>query len=293
MRKAWVKAWVLVVPLCGCSLYFGPSKGSPDAQMSMMTIDANPYDQCLTQQQRSVACHYDVSGTVVDLATQAAVTDPVELHLTTAWDDPPWLFPPDACPPLAEQSVGSGGAFSLMSAPCDSPAHPPFALVEVVPGPGGSVAKTAWDYKLTCGAVSDPADCGAVMATLATPSDAVVQAWRAQMLADGMPNADTRGLALIMYRETDGTPAAGVQPTLAENTMELPLPPGTAVRFLAADRMTLVRADAVSTGVSGLTIVALPNDSNGRVGGVRAADSWPPTGIIVSPGWIFSEDRTL
>ncbi len=280
---------VPVVLLSGCSLYFADGKTDAGAGG---TPDAAPLSQCLTQSQRSVDCHYDLSGTVVDLAAQAPVADPVELHLTTAWDDPPYLFPGDQCLPLEVSSVASGGAFALTAVPCDSPIHPPIAFVEVVPGPGGSIARVAWDYKLTCGSTSVPADCGAVaMATLAVPSAAQVAAWRAQMLADGMADADTRGLVLMLYRELDGTPAAGVQPTQQENTMELPLPPGSSVRFLAADRVTLIRADATTTGISGLAIIAI-GDGSARIGGARNAEHWAPTGVLASPGWIFAEDRT-
>jgi hypothetical protein len=279
--------WLALAP--ACSWYFGDgdddTQPPPDARV-IEDPDAAP-GPCLDDSRRTADCRVDVTGTVIDFTTQAPVTDPVEVHLTTGWDAIPLFPPPESCAPLEIIPV-TAGAFSLAEARCDSPVHPPTILLLVV---GATVAPTAADTALTC-SPSDPPDCGVVSAELPAPTAAIAQAWRTEMANDGMPDAMTRGLVIMRFEELDFSPAAGAQVLVREGTSDRYLEPGVEVRFIAADRATLVRADATQTGVSGLAIVAMPAEA-GFVGATRGTEVWQPIGVLTSPGWWFYERRSV
>jgi hypothetical protein len=162
-------------------------------------------------------------------------------------------------------------------------------LVDDAPGsPNDRVAPSAFDQRLVC-ADTPASDCGILATTLPVLARSVERDWRMQMLDDGMTAADTRGLVIMQYNEDDGTPAAGAAPTIFDVGGERYLVPGTEVRFIAGDRLSLIRADAAMTGISGLAIIAIPGQV-ANVGARRDDRMWNAIGVLAEDGWIFYED---
>ena len=294
MRYLLLTAALAAVLAGGCDWYFGeesnpsprPDAGPPIPDAAVI-VDANP--NCVSDEQRDNGCSYDLTGTVIDFTTREASVLPgvqLQLDVTTAWDTIPFF--PAGCPPLATIPVSGSGYFELFDAPCGSPLEPPIALFLVDDSGTDLYAATASDKTLECPSAPQ---CAAVSTVIPVPRKVVVDDWRAQLLADGMPDADTRGLVLYQYLATDDTPAPGVQPTILDGISRRFLTPRTEVRFLAADRLTLIPADATITGVSGWAIVGVDRDV-AFVGGEDTGGAlWDETGTLLSPGWIFVEEN--
>ena len=108
-------------------------------------------------------------------------------------------------------------------------------------------------------------------------------------------DAFVRGMVFIQFLETDGTTAAGVSPTILDGAAERPLVLGDEVRFLAADRLTILGPTQTVTTPSGVAIVLLArptgidaNDSFAAdLGGTRATDIWADQPSVFANGFIF------
>jgi hypothetical protein len=70
-----------------------------------------------------------------------------------------------------------------------------------------------------------------------------------------------------------------------------PLALGSEVRFLDADRATVMPAAQATTSASGLALVAAEGGSV-LIGGDRGDDQWFTTGCLLEQGVIFLEDRS-
>jgi hypothetical protein len=258
-------------------MYFGES---PPPAADAGPPDRGPAPGCLTEAQRTQPCRVDVSLRAVDFTTLAPRTD-LAVAAGTAWDTTPPLIP--ECLTLAAGTTDASGRWTLVDLRCDSWLLPPIVAVSL----GG---RAVVDRGLTC----RNNDCGAVDFGDVPVLDAALEAsWRQEMQDDGMANAATRGLAIFDYREPDGTSAAGVIPFQAPLAGgERTLAPGPEVRFVAADRLTLVRGDAAMTGASGLAIVAL-DGTWARIGGQRGTDRWQPLGVAFAAWVVFLEDERL
>jgi hypothetical protein len=285
----------------GCDWYFGEEHfdPTPDARVIIGVPDASLLPdgfvngRCLSPENRTHDCRYDLSGTIVDFSTLAPPDLPgvqLDVGVLTAWDTIPFF--PAGCPTLATVSVTGSGFFELAAAPCDSSQFPPIALFIVDDSGADLYATTASDKALDAG--SEP-QCAPVSMTIPVPRKVLMDDWRQQMSDDGMPDALTRGLVLYQYLDAAGNGAPGVQPTILEGSGPRFLAPGTEVRFIAADRVTLIQADATITGVSGWAIIAAGPDF-ALVGGSSASGAqWDEVGVLFSPapGWIFVEDNTV
>jgi hypothetical protein len=277
----------------GCDWYLGgendPPPQLPDASIVDAAIRADAPAACLDESERTQDCAIDLVLDVVDFTTGTPDGDAtIILDVTTGWDTiPPF---PLGCPPLDSFVVPTSGIVDVPDVRCDSPQHPPILLLLLDDAPAAldRIAPTAFDRRLTCADVP-ASDCGLLDATIPVLARSVERDWRMQMLDDGMPEADTRGLVIMQYNEADGTPAAGVAPTIYDVGGERYLEPGAEVRFVAGDRLSLVRSDALMTGISGLAIIAIPSDVS-LIGARRADAVWNATGVFTSDGWIFYED---
>ncbi|HET6611616.1 MAG TPA: hypothetical protein VFG83_06495 [Kofleriaceae bacterium] len=247
----------------------------PDANVAAdATID--PADAATDPQ---VACQtqglpYDltVDGTVIDFVTGEAYTEPVDL-VAGDWDIGfiCWRQPITA----------SDGTVAFHDPEMLTVRRPPiFGLA--VADTETDLAGLVTDRTMTCTdreeqcAISDY-----VMPVLAAD---IADGWRTQMAADGMADAATRGLILYQFREVDGSGAAGVTATLVDSG----LVPGVDVRFVDADRTTLLPPETAVTGESGLAIIALPA-ANADVMGTRGSLTWAPVGVIAIEGKLFIE----
>jgi len=163
-------------------------------------------------------------------------------------------------------------------------------IVMVRGGSPAPRAPTASDARLSC--TSSPS-CSPIDVRVTAPSMELADAWRTQLQLEGMLGAATRGLVILEYRDPSGMPVAGVVPFVREGTTDRELAPTREVRFLGADRRSLVRADATMTGTSGMAVIAL-DASSGFVGGRHVSQGawiWQPVGVLFADGWIFLEDR--
>jgi hypothetical protein len=172
----------------------------------------------------------------------------------------------------------------VTDAVCDSPVYPPILLFMVEAGASDPRAPTATDARLSC----TGAECGAWTGELLAPSATIATSWRDQLQAEGMQNATGRGLAFLDFREPDGSPAVGVTP-FVRGVTDRQLDAPRELRFLAADRETLVRSDATMTGTSGVAIIALDGVGSALIGGTRGGLSWAPVGVLFADGWLFVE----
>lgn len=248
-----------------------PDAGAPDA--------GEPLPECVPDQLRPEK-QVDLFGEVIDFAVFEPVAG-AEVGFTTAWDTSS-LVPADQCPLVASFVTSDSGVFAADDLEVGSLLDPPIVYLAVS---GADRAPTSSDQTLSVCA----SDCGSFSPTIRVPSAALAGAWRAALADGGVSAADTRGLVILEFREKDGFPTAGVVPTLGETDLE----PGSQVRFLEADRMTVAPAGATATTASGLALIAVDApDGTLRVGGRRGADErWADIGVLVTPGWIFLEDR--
>jgi hypothetical protein len=233
--------------------------------------------ECLDVAERTHACTVAIEASVFDFVTLTPYAGRPVLAQSTAWDVPR-LFPL-GCEPLFLGHADATGQLSLPQASCASIAYPPILFITVEGGAPDPRAPTAWDRRLSCDASGT---CEQVFADIPVPSQALVASWRQELAAGGMSRADAGGLALFQYLGGDGLPAAGV---VATSFLGVPLAPGTGVRFLDGDRQTLLPAETGETGASGMAMaIGLTS-----VGGIRNADYWPPSGLLIADGWVFVE----
>jgi hypothetical protein len=125
--------------------------------------------------------------------------------------------------------------------------------------------------------------------TIAAPSNDLASAWRAELASGGMRDASTRGLVAFHFKNTDGSPAADVQPTYDEGKSAFA--PGTEARFVDLDRSTLLAATQRATTGSGVALLSRDKLTAIFVGGLRGAARWATTGCLTTAGWIFLEDK--
>jgi hypothetical protein len=223
-----------------------------------------------------------VSGQLVDFTTRAPVAG-ATVDLTTGWDVVD-NFPAASCPLLASLTTDAQGRFGPVDIAAGSSQNPPVVVFIVH---GGGRAPT----------ISDNRACAAPTCnlghTIGAPSATVADAWRTELAAGGMPQAASRGLIAFLYKNADGTPAAGVAPYQG-TLVTVGLTAGTQVRFVAADRAALApRAQTVTTE-AGVALVGVDADQQAAyIGGRRGNDGWTGTGCLVVAPAIFVEDKTV
>jgi hypothetical protein len=280
-------AFVLLGAACGGGN--GQSSSPVDAAPSS-TVDAGTgggvdsgLPTCLTAAQRTMECTADVSMRIVDFTTLLPVA--ADVGITTAWDVAPPF--PASCSDLASVMVGADGLLVAPQAPCQSSLGRPVLLLKITGGTTVLYASTAWDQRLDC---AGGLPCGMARGDIAVPKRVLSSAWRGELAAGGMARAETRGLVIFLYKESDGSPAAGVRATRGLGTF-MPLATGTEVRYIADDRQALLPRTAETTGASGMAIIGL-DFSSANVGGTRGAEEWASLGVLFADGWFFLEDRT-
>ncbi len=234
-----------------------------------------------------------VSGQVVDYASGEPIAG-AEVAINVAWD-PANPFPTE-CAPLDTLMTGEDGRFGPAEVDLQTIQYFPIVLLRVT---GDEITPTASDQRLDCG--EDGFDCGELDHRIAAPSREVFAAWREELMAGGMTDADDRGLVAFEFRNPDAMPASDVIPwigLIGEDALE----PGTQVRFLEEDRATLAPPDTAATTASGVALIGLlpsdgvddgydPEDALDFIRGTRVSDGWDETGVITAPGWVFLEDK--
>ncbi|HEY5933586.1 MAG TPA: hypothetical protein VIU61_03095 [Kofleriaceae bacterium] len=223
-----------------------------------------------------------VTGTVIDFSTKAPVAG-ASVDLTSAWDGNAGFPGPKACPVLATVETRADGKFGPVTIDLGADDEENFVLFLV---DGSDRAPTASDNRI-CTAATCTLD-----HTIAAPSVAVAEGWRAELAAGGMEDADTRGLIAFEFREPAGTPAERVVAEYFTDKIEA-LTPGAMVRYVNPDRASLAAASTPSTTASGLALVGAPGLGGTFIGGHRDAVGWQLTGCLMEPGWIFLEDRRI
>jgi hypothetical protein len=219
-----------------------------------------------------------VTGVVVDFATGAPVAG-ATVDVNTAWDVEGNF--PDGCPPLATLTTDGAGRFGPARVEVGSTIGTPFVLFLVT----GATAPTLWDLR-TCAA----SDCGTMDVTIPAPSPSLGTAWRSELSAGGMPDADTIGVTLFQFRELTGDPASDVDPFQGTLIIQY-LASGTEVRFVDDDRSTLAPIAQSTTLASGWSAIGVGAPDAVYIGGRRNDEHWPGTGCLVAPGWFFVEDQ--
>jgi hypothetical protein len=225
-----------------------------------------------------------VAGAVVDFETGEPV-DRADVAVNTAWDIEAEF--PATCPPLAVLATDGDGLFGPETVDAGSTISPPIAIFLVS---GAGLADTASDETLDC----PGRKCADVDHAIAAPAEDLAESWRAELEADGMPNADQRGLILFQYLELDGSPAEGVEPaTLSGGAAKLI--PDVEVRFLEADGVTLAPPGTAETTASGFALIGVSGEIvDEYVFGVRGeGESWPLIGALDPTGWIFVEQARM
>jgi hypothetical protein len=249
----------------------GEDDGAPGGQ------DAGP--TCVSAATRAELMA-PISGTVVDFASKAPVAG-AKVEINTEFDGS------EKCPPLATLTTDGQGKFGPMNLGIGSPLNPPIVAFRVS---GGGRAITVSDQKAKC-----PNEvCEAIVHTIPAPAATLAATWRQALGAGGMPNAETRGLAVFEYREADASPAAGAVPTHFADDKNNDLVPGTEVRFLEADRATVSAVSQTATTASGLAIVGPSGNAGFAIlAGRRAAQLWGNVTVLLDPGQIFVEDERV
>lgn len=223
-----------------------------------------------------------VSGQVVDFTTGAPVAG-ATVDVTTAWDVV-GNFPAADCPLLATLTTDAAGRFGPRAVAAGSTVTPP--ILAFVVHDGGR-ALTLSDAR-TCAAAT--CDLGH---TIAAPSAAQAAQWRADLGTGGMAAAATRGLVAFTYKNSDGSPAAGVAPSVG-NLVTVPLTPGPQVRFVDPARAALLPAAQATTSAAGVALIGVDATAGAAyLGGKRGAEAWAGVGCLVVPGAIFVEDKTV
>jgi hypothetical protein len=237
-----------------------------------------------------------LAGEVTDYVTGAPIAG-AEVLINVAWEgDNPF---PTECAPLATLTTSEDGRFGPSEVDLGARYFQPILLFRVV---GEGIADTASDQTLDCG---DEVDCGNLAHAIAAPSRELVAAWRAELADGGMPEADTRGLVLFEFRNPDATPAANVVPWNGF-FYEDALVPDTQVRFLEPDRATVAPTETLTTTDSGVAVIGIDpfeeeterggeefdsGDTVAYISGTRVAQHWDQTGVLMTDGWVFLEDK--
>lgn len=222
----------------------------------------------------------DVSGQVVDFVTGEVHQGPVDLEhgLWCLGDSLPYCAQGAATAESGSFSVGGEFTADLGL---------PIFVVRVASG-DEELAATVADRTLECVLHSTQSCTLEGLALPVLPRD-LADGWRRELAAGGMADALERGLVLLEFRTPDGAPAEGVEPAAVLDGEPVALEPGTEVRFLDADRMTLLPAATGSTGPSGLILMA-PRSDLAQVSGTSEDHRWEPTGVFALPGAIFTEE---
>ena len=269
----------VLVPVLACACGGGDDGAAPIDAAVDAAIDAP--EGCIAPELRDDKV-VTVSGRVDDFTTGEPVRG-ATVDITTAWDVPDNV-PPAACPRLASLTTDSQGRFGPVDVMAGSTQNPPVILFIVH---GGGRAPTLSDNR-TCA----EAHCN-LGHTIAAPSSALADAWRTELAAGGMPQAQTRGLVAFLYKNADGTPAAGVAP-FSGNLVTVPLEPGRDVRFVGVDRATLAPAAQQATTAAGVALVGIDAAAQAAyLGGRRGSDTWSGTGCLVVSPAIFVEDKLV
>jgi hypothetical protein len=275
---------LLLIASCvlpSCRVNDGP--GERDIDASPPPVDAASPPPCISADVRARKT-VEVRGAVVDFVTGAPIAG-VTVDITTAWDVPVPGFPPAACPLLATVTTGPDGRFGPVSVLAGSLFNPSIVLFMVH---GADRADTASDNK-TCSDSVCTLD-----HTIAAPAAALVASWRTELAAGGMTDAATNGLIAYLFKNADGTPAAGVTAQIDDNFAPRDLRAGEEVRYLAGDRSAVAAAGQRTTTDSGVALIGLAAvEADSYVAGRRSTQTWPATGCLMQPGWIFLEDRTV
>lgn len=273
-----MKRLLALVPALACACGGGDDGTSPvDA-----AIDAPPVPEgCIAADVRDDKT-ITVSGQVIDFTTGAPVAG-ATVDVTTGWDVIDNV-PAAQCPLLASLTTDGQGRFGPMPILAGSTRNPPIVLFIVH---GGGRAPT----------LSDNTSCAATTCnlghTIPAPSSALADAWRTELAAGGMAQAQSRGLVAFLYKNADGTPAAGVAPSQGTLTT-VPLQAGTQVRFVAVDRVGLAPVgQAVTTGAGVALVGTSATAQAAYIGGRRGNELWAGTGCLVVSPAIFLEDRTV
>jgi hypothetical protein len=296
-----MRSWLVLVVLSVASACGGGESGPPDA--GPMYPDAD-FSNCLPVAERTEDCQIDLRGSVIEFVTGmrpeiAGAPRTTYVRVTTAFDGPtPFAA---ECLPLAEFPVpGAASTFNEANLPCDNPMNPPviFLTIDDPPGAGNGVGSAAALFPVSSCTGSD---CGALDIVLQVPLASDTTTWRQTLDGDHLPDAFVRGIVFVQFLEADGTAAAGVTPTIIEGGTERPLVPGSEVRFLAADRLTILGVTQAVTAPSGVAMVLLPrpdgidaNDAYGaQLGGNRTADVWAAQQAVFANGFIFMMTEQL
>jgi hypothetical protein len=220
-------------------------------------------------------------GTVVDFLTGAPHVG-VTVDIARAWE-PNAVFPADSCSlsHLTTDATGHFGPVTVNIGPRPSLFESKFI---VFLAQGGGIAPTASDARVGTGTDS-------IAHTLAAPSFDLMDAWRAELVDDGMGRARTRGLVAFRYDDGNDVPAAGVVATRETLLDSDSLERGSQVRYLGPDRASLMPASQSTTTESGMALIGLSPTASGtvEVGGVRGGDDWGSVGTLVGEGWLFLE----
>lgn len=223
-----------------------------------------------------------VSGQILDFTTSAPVPD-ATVDVSTAWDVAE-NFPAADCPLLATMTTDAQGRFGPLAVQAGSTLVPPIVVFVVH---GGGRAPTISDARICAAATCDLGH------TIAAPSSELAAQWRTDLASGGMTDATTRGLVAFLYKNTDGSPAAGVAPSTGTLVVN-PLSPGPQVRFIDPARSALMPVAQTTTSASGVALIGVnATHQAAYLGGKRAADSWAGTGCLVVPAAIFVEDKTV
>lgn len=270
---------MVLILACGC----GGGGGGDDPDAAEAQPDAGPPPPGCIQNDVRDDHTVTVSGSVRDWVTGNPVAG-ATVEVNTAWDVDGNFPPLLGCPPIVTLTTDSNGQFGPAMIQAGSTTEPPIMMYMVS---GAGLARTASDARLgNCMGV----DCGNQGHPMRVPSETLVQGWRTELELGGMPLAATRGLVLFDFRELAG-PAAGVIP---QDGSLVDLVAGTEVRFLEDDRMTLAPATATATTPAGVALIGVDAvDNESQVAGRRGGDTWLPTGVLVTDGWVFLEDRLV
>lgn len=228
-----------------------------------------------------------VSGTINDFTTGQPVSG-ATVDISTAWDTEGDI-PAADCPWLATVTSDERGRFGPLQVYAGTGLTLPIMLFRVE---GGGRALTLSDNRACTPGSNDTC---ILDHTIAAPSAALAAQWRADLADGGMADADRRGLIAFLYKNSDGSPAADVQPT--RDSFDVPRP-GLDVRFIDAGRAGLTPATDVATSTAGIAlagIVPISGLAQGTtdVGGRRDAERWAETGSLIVPAAIFVEDKTV
>lgn len=279
--RAATGALTLFALCAGCDENTG---GNPDARLgdAALAPDGDRRRVCVPAESWD-RYHATVSGTVRGLQTQEPIAG-VQVRVTTAWDLPGF---PDDCVPRATFTTDANGRFGPMRISIGSPLTPPMVLFLVE---GNGIVPTASDVRSGCAGRAP--DCEDIVHDIRVPDEVSAARWRADLVAGGMMDAATGGLALFQYREAEDRPAQGVTPRQGLPVDES-LEPGREVRFLDADAANLLPVGTQTTSASGWIIARLAAPAMAIfLRGRRNDTLWPPTGALIDTGWWFVEDQT-